>query len=125
MLPSVVWAEESKNGLRFEIGPHYDAVPTRPQLVTRGQSSCMVKTSLSKNIYWTKLDHLTRDTSDQSNQTVPPKGMEHCCSNAETLEVADTVPCPTSEKYRVQYLYKPKVQAKQRNCLVPVDAIFV
>ena len=40
MLPRVVWAEESKNGLRFEIGPSYDVVPTRSQLVTHGQSSC-------------------------------------------------------------------------------------
>ena len=40
-LPRVVWAEESKNGLRFEIEPScYGAVPTRSQLVTRGQSSC-------------------------------------------------------------------------------------
>ena len=33
-LPPVVSAEESKNGLRFEIGPSYDVVPTRSQLVT-------------------------------------------------------------------------------------------
>ena len=25
----VVWVEESKNGLRFEIEPNYDDVPTR------------------------------------------------------------------------------------------------
>ena len=41
MLPRVVWAEESKNGLRFEFGPSYDVVPTRYQLVTHGVSSCM------------------------------------------------------------------------------------
>ena len=40
-LPRVVWAEESKNDLRFEIGPSYDVVPTRSQLVTNGQSSCI------------------------------------------------------------------------------------
>ena len=31
-LPHVVWAEESKNGLGFEIGPNYDDVPTRSQI---------------------------------------------------------------------------------------------
>ena len=40
MLPHVVLAEESKNGLRFEIGPSYDVVPTRSQLVIDGHSSC-------------------------------------------------------------------------------------
>ena len=44
-LPNVVWAEESKNCIRFEIGPSYDDVPTRFQLVTElvtdGQSSCI------------------------------------------------------------------------------------
>ena len=40
-MPRVVWAEESKTGLRFEIRPSYDAVPTRSQFVTDGQSSCM------------------------------------------------------------------------------------
>ena len=40
MLPRVVWAEESKNGLGFEIGPSYDVVPTRSQLVIHSQSSC-------------------------------------------------------------------------------------
>ena len=39
-MPSVVWAEESKTGLRFEIGPSYGAVPTSSQLVTHRQSSC-------------------------------------------------------------------------------------
>ena len=29
-MPCVVWAEESKNGLRFEIGPSYDVISTRP-----------------------------------------------------------------------------------------------
>ena len=37
--PCVVWAEESKNGLRFEIGPSYDDVPAMFQCVTGGQSS--------------------------------------------------------------------------------------
>ena len=32
--PHVVWAEESKTGLRFEIGPSYDIVPMRSQLLT-------------------------------------------------------------------------------------------
>ena len=39
MLPPVVWAEESKNGIKFEIEPSYDVVPTRSLLVTDGQSS--------------------------------------------------------------------------------------
>ena len=30
ILPRVVWAEESKNGLRFEIGPSYDNISTTP-----------------------------------------------------------------------------------------------
>ena len=42
-LPRVVWVEESKNGLRFEIGPSYDVVPTRSQLVTDGQFSCRLR----------------------------------------------------------------------------------
>ena len=33
--------EESKNGLGFEIGPSYDAVPTRSQCLTDRQSSCV------------------------------------------------------------------------------------
>ena len=36
----VVWVEESKNSLEFEIGPNYDDVPTRSQLLTGKQSSC-------------------------------------------------------------------------------------
>ena len=40
-LPRVFWAEESKTGLRFEIEPSYDDVPTKSQLVTDGQFSCM------------------------------------------------------------------------------------
>ena len=39
-MPRVVWAEESKNGLRFEIEPSYDVVPTTPQCPSDGQSSC-------------------------------------------------------------------------------------
>ena len=39
-MPRVVWAEESKNGLRFGIGPSYDVVPTTPQCLYDGQSSC-------------------------------------------------------------------------------------
>ena len=38
-MPRVVWAEESKNGLRFEIGPSYDNVPTTSRCLTDGQSS--------------------------------------------------------------------------------------
>ena len=37
-VPRVVWAEESKNGLGFEIGPSFDDVPTTSQCVTDGQS---------------------------------------------------------------------------------------
>ena len=33
-MPRVVWAEESKNGLRFEIGPSYGDVQTRSQYAT-------------------------------------------------------------------------------------------
>ena len=36
----VVWAEESKNGLGFEIGPSYDGVPMTSQFLTDGRSSC-------------------------------------------------------------------------------------
>ena len=39
-LPRVVCAEESKTGLRFEIGPSHDVVQTRSKLVTDRQSSC-------------------------------------------------------------------------------------
>ena len=39
-LPRVVWAEESKNGLSFEIRPSYNNVPTASQFVTDGQSIC-------------------------------------------------------------------------------------
>ena len=38
-LPRVVWDEESKNGLRFKIGPSYDNAPMRSRLVTDRQSS--------------------------------------------------------------------------------------
>ena len=40
MLPRVVWDEESKNGLRFEIGPSCYVVPTTVQCPSDGQSSC-------------------------------------------------------------------------------------
>ena len=33
-LPRVVWVEESRNGIGFEIGPKYDDVPTMSQLLT-------------------------------------------------------------------------------------------
>ena len=47
-MPHVVWAEESKNGLRFEIRPSYDVVPTRSQLVTHAQSSRRLTQSNSR-----------------------------------------------------------------------------
>ena len=40
-LPHVVWTEDSKTGLGFEIGPSYGDVPTRSQCLTEGQSSCI------------------------------------------------------------------------------------
>ena len=42
-MPHVVWAEESKIGLRFEIRPSYDGLPTRSQRPSDGQSSCIAK----------------------------------------------------------------------------------
>jgi len=36
----VVWAEESKNGLRFEIRPSVDVAPTMSRCATDRQSSC-------------------------------------------------------------------------------------
>ena len=39
-MPRVVWAEEHKNRLRFEIGPSYDGLPTMSQCPADGQSSC-------------------------------------------------------------------------------------
>ena len=39
-MPRVVWAEESKTSLGFEIRPSYDDVLTRSQCVTDEQSSC-------------------------------------------------------------------------------------
>ena len=46
-LPCAFWAEESKNGLGFEIGPSYDGVPTAAQCATGGQSSCNLLCFLS------------------------------------------------------------------------------
>ena len=40
IVPLVVWAEESKNRLRFEIGPSYDVLPTTSQCPSDGQSGC-------------------------------------------------------------------------------------
>ena len=37
---SVVWAEESKNGLRFEIRPSYDGVSKTSHSPSDGKSSC-------------------------------------------------------------------------------------
>ena len=39
-MTGVVWAEESKNGLRFEIKPSYDDAQTTSQCAADGQSSC-------------------------------------------------------------------------------------
>ena len=36
----VIWSEESKTGLGFEIGPSYDDVPITSQCATILQSSC-------------------------------------------------------------------------------------
>ena len=44
----VVWVGESKNGLRFEIGPNHDNVPTRSQLLTHRQSSCKYNSTSHK-----------------------------------------------------------------------------
>ena len=40
-LPGVVLPEESKTGLGFEIGPSYDDVPRRSQLLTDRQYGCI------------------------------------------------------------------------------------
>ena len=42
-MPRVVWTEESKNGLRFEIRPSDDALQTRSQYAADGQYSCTQK----------------------------------------------------------------------------------
>ena len=55
MLPRIVWVEEFKNSIGFEIGSNYDDVPTRSQLVTDGQSSCIRDWAQSQFFYWTKL----------------------------------------------------------------------
>ena len=39
-MPREVWAEESKNGLGFEIGASYDDVQTRSQLVQWTATTC-------------------------------------------------------------------------------------
>ena len=49
-MPRVVWAEECKNGPRFEIGPSYDGLPTRSQYAADGQSSC-IHVSIHLSIY--------------------------------------------------------------------------
>jgi len=43
-MPRVVWAEEFRNSLKFEIGPRYDDLPTRCQGAADGQSSCSLMT---------------------------------------------------------------------------------
>ena len=60
-LPRVVWAGESKTGLRFEIGPSYDDVPTRSQLVIDGQSSCIIKGACGGRwwfVLWVDVEHI-------------------------------------------------------------------
>ena len=49
--PHVVWAEESKNCLRFEIGHSYDDVPTTSQFLFDRQSSCRFLTAIFKNAW--------------------------------------------------------------------------
>ena len=49
-MPDVVWAEESKNGLRFEIRPSYDAAPTTSPCQADGQSSCTVEGTVFTDI---------------------------------------------------------------------------
>ena len=39
-MPHVVWAQESKIGLGFEIGFSYDDIPTTSQCATDGKSTC-------------------------------------------------------------------------------------
>ena len=39
-ITDVVWTEESKNGLQFEIRPSYDDAPMTSHFVTDGKSSC-------------------------------------------------------------------------------------
>ena len=64
--PSVVWAEESQNGLRFAIRPSYDGVPTTSIWLTDGQSSCRCRGKIRSNfverdkIFIIKLLNLTR-----------------------------------------------------------------
>ena len=50
-LPSVVWDEESKNGLEFEIGPTYEDVPMRSQLLTDRQFSCICTSQRLKSTF--------------------------------------------------------------------------
>ena len=40
-MTDVVWAEDSQNGLRFEIRPSYDDAPTTSHCASDGQSSCI------------------------------------------------------------------------------------
>ena len=59
-MPRVVWTEESKNGLRFEIGPSYDDVQIRSQLVTDGQFSCSTNRFIFFLLGGQKLGHKKR-----------------------------------------------------------------
>ena len=69
-LPRVVRAEESKNGLGFEIGPSHDDAPTRSQLVTDGKSSCNTNATNTTN-----LD--TNGTKGTNGTNLVPKGTNH------------------------------------------------
>ena len=48
MLLRVVWAEEPKNGPRFEIGPSYDIVPMTSQCPSDEQSSCTMRSLICR-----------------------------------------------------------------------------
>ena len=48
-MPRVVWARESKTGLRFEIGPSYDGFPTASQCATAWQFRCTATACVQDN----------------------------------------------------------------------------
>ena len=66
-MPRVVWAGESKNGLGFEIGPTYNAAPTRSQWLIGGQSSCSIK--YIRNSQKQQLVHFSQTTQRQEKDT--------------------------------------------------------
>ena len=65
-MPHVDWAEESKNGLRFEIGPSYGVIPTRSQLLTDGQFSCSLGLVVALSVCW-KINFRVRLQGEQSS----------------------------------------------------------